>query len=261
MVQNGDRLMLKACFSSPKLKALQSLLQCGFPQTIGLLELLWNFTGQHSPQGNIGKWSDVEIAGACEWDGDPEVFVQALVTSRFLDAHPHHRLVVHDWEEHCPRWVKAVVKKLELKGGEGFIANGDCSTDYRADYRAAYESDCNELESGMTEPTVEATLHPTPPNPSKKSTKKSTFQKPTVQEVAAYCRERRNGVDPEQFWDHHEARDWKLNRGVPMKDWKAAVRTWERNSFNTKKATNGNGYERGDNLPVLNAPTRRPADA
>lgn len=55
------------------------------------------------------------------------------------------------------------------------------------------------------------------------------FVPPTVDEVRAYCQERNNGVDPERFHDFYEANGWKQGRGKPIKDWKAAVRTWERN--------------------------------
>lgn len=55
------------------------------------------------------------------------------------------------------------------------------------------------------------------------------FVKPTVDQVRAYCRERNNNINPESFIDYYEARGWKLNKGLSMKDWKAAVRTWERN--------------------------------
>ena len=53
------------------------------------------------------------------------------------------------------------------------------------------------------------------------------FQPPSVSEVADYCRERRNTINAEQFVDFYEARGWKLGRQT-MRDWKAAVRTWER---------------------------------
>lgn len=60
--------------------------------------------------------------------------------------------------------------------------------------------------------------------------KKSTrFVKPTVEEIRAYCLERKNGIVPEKFFDYYEARGWKLSRDT-MKDWKATVRTWERNN-------------------------------
>lgn len=53
------------------------------------------------------------------------------------------------------------------------------------------------------------------------------FVKPTVEEVAAYCSERHNNIDPENFCDFYEANGWKVGKN-PMKDWRAAVRTWEK---------------------------------
>ena len=53
------------------------------------------------------------------------------------------------------------------------------------------------------------------------------FSKPTVEEVAAYCKERNNNVDPQRFWDFYEAKGWKIGKS-PMKDWKACVRTWKK---------------------------------
>ena len=53
------------------------------------------------------------------------------------------------------------------------------------------------------------------------------FTPPTLDEVTAYCSERKNTVDPEQFLDFYTAKGWKIG-AQSMKDWKAAVRTWER---------------------------------
>lgn len=55
----------------------------------------------------------------------------------------------------------------------------------------------------------------------------SHFQKPSLSEVAQYCRERANKVDPEQFYNFYESNGWKVGKN-PMKDWHAAVRTWEK---------------------------------
>lgn len=52
------------------------------------------------------------------------------------------------------------------------------------------------------------------------------FRPPNVQMVAAYCRERGNGVDPRAFVDHYTAKGWRIGKS-PMRDWRAAVRTWE----------------------------------
>ena len=56
---------------------------------------------------------------------------------------------------------------------------------------------------------------------------KSRFIAPSVEEVAAYCKERGNSVDPQRFVDYYASNGWKVGRN-PMKDWKAAVRTWEK---------------------------------
>ena len=65
--------------------------------------------------------------------------------------------------------------------------------------------------------------------PQPKKTK--NFKPPTIEEVKAYCTERKNNVDAERFIDFYEAKGWMLGKNK-MKDWKAAVRTWERNDSN-----------------------------
>ncbi len=62
------------------------------------------------------------------------------------------------------------------------------------------------------------------------------FKKPTIEEIQAYCDERNNGIDAERFYDYYESKGWKVGK-TPMKDWKASVRTWERNNGITKGNT------------------------
>lgn len=62
------------------------------------------------------------------------------------------------------------------------------------------------------------------------------FTPPTVDEVRAYCQERQNGINAEHFIDYYEARGWELSKGRKIKDWKACIRTWERNSYGNTKA-------------------------
>lgn len=59
---------------------------------------------------------------------------------------------------------------------------------------------------------------------------------PTIEEVSQYCKERKNNIEPEQFVDYYQVRGWKLKGGIHMKDWRAAIRTWERNG-NGKSTT------------------------
>ena len=57
--------------------------------------------------------------------------------------------------------------------------------------------------------------------------KKKRFAPPTLEEVKAYCIERGNSVDAQRFIDYYTSNGWKVGKN-PMKDWKAAVRNWER---------------------------------
>lgn len=68
-------------------------------------------------------------------------------------------------------------------------------------------------------------------NDIKHEPKTKRFVKPTVEEIAAYCKERGNSVSPDDFFNFYESKGWLIGKS-PMKDWKAAVRTWEKNNFN-----------------------------
>lgn len=57
-------------------------------------------------------------------------------------------------------------------------------------------------------------------------TPQKRFVKPTLEEVTAYCQERKNNVNPQRFIDFYTSKGWKVGREL-MKDWKACVRTWE----------------------------------
>lgn len=61
------------------------------------------------------------------------------------------------------------------------------------------------------------------------------FVKPTVDEVKAYCDERSNSIDAEAFVNFYESKGWMVGKN-PMKDWRAAVRTWERSRTATSSA-------------------------
>ena len=61
----------------------------------------------------------------------------------------------------------------------------------------------------------------------KKEIKKKKFEKPTLEEVSAYCKERNNGIDAEAFIAFYESKGWLIGK-TPMKSWKSAIITWEK---------------------------------
>ena len=70
------------------------------------------------------------------------------------------------------------------------------------------------------------------------------FIPPTVEEVKAYCNERGTfWIDPQNFVDYYEARGWMLSNNRKMVDWKAAVRTWEKNERDRQKEKQSEFYD------------------
>ncbi|MEA2036109.1 MAG: hypothetical protein U9O94_01270 [Nanoarchaeota archaeon] len=66
--------------------------------------------------------------------------------------------------------------------------------------------------------------------------KNKVFKQPTNKEVNDYCKERKNDVDPNKWYNFYEAKGWMIGKNS-MKDWKAAVRTWEKSKPANKPKT------------------------
>lgn len=82
-------------------------------------------------------------------------------------------------------------------------------------------------------------------NKEKRNNNIAHFTPPTQSEVEAYCRERGNSVDAQHFVDYYSANGWRVGKN-PMKDWRAAVRTWEANrkTTATRNAPNTSPFPR-----------------
>ena len=88
---------------------------------------------------------------------------------------------------------------------------------------------CNKVEGGMQQSCINNIEDNTYSNINYSNIgKNKKFVIPTVEEIEKYCKERNNNVDAEVFYDFYESKGWLVGK-APMKDWKAAVRTWERN--------------------------------
>jgi hypothetical protein len=84
-------------------------------------------------------------------------------------------------------------------------------------------------------PTISPTTKDPNPNPNKKA-----FVPPSVEEVTEYCLSRENKVSPHKWHDFYSAKGWMVGKNK-MKDWQAAVRTWEEPKGKTKKIMNMDG--------------------
>ena len=74
----------------------------------------------------------------------------------------------------------------------------------------------------------------------------SHFVPPTIEEITAYCKERKNNVDPEKFFYFYDAKDWMVGKSK-MKKWKSAIVTWEKRDTKQTDVTNdeNNNNENG----------------
>lgn len=81
-----------------------------------------------------------------------------------------------------------------------------------------------------------------------KGAKRKRFTPPTLEEIRAYCLERKNNVDPQKFYDYFTASNWYDSKGKKVASWKGKIITWEQ--YHTeKKAVGANG------IPINNTPS------
>ena len=66
--------------------------------------------------------------------------------------------------------------------------------------------------------------------------KRKNFVKPTVEEIAAFCKEKKININVKKFFLHYESNGWHVGK-TPMKSWKAAVQKWAENNYDNNKAT------------------------
>lgn len=94
----------------PKMYALAEALAIPLPFAVGILEMLWHHAGEVAQRGDIGSLPDRAIAEAVGWPKKPTLLIDGLVSAKWLDRDADHRLIIHDWPEHCEQ---SVIKWLE----------------------------------------------------------------------------------------------------------------------------------------------------
>ena len=132
---------------------------------------------------------------------------------------------------------------------QNFIGRGSSEADRKREYRQRIETDRTNVQTKVREisekspPEIEIELEKEIKiekeidSSASTTTKRKRFEKPSISDIKQYCMERNNNVNAEHFFDYYESNGWKVGKNS-MKDWKAAVRTWERSEYrkpNSKK--------------------------
>ena len=147
-----------------------------------------------------------------------------LLAKRFLIAFESGVVVIKHWRIHNyiqkDRYKPTVYQ--EEKASLSLKDNGVYTECIQDVYTGKYSIDKDSIDKDSIDNTAD---------------KPQRFIAPTAEEVAAYCRERNNNVDPQSFIDFYDSKGWMIGKNK-MKDWKAAVRTWEkRDAEKPKKKT------------------------
>ena len=98
------------------------------------------------------------------------------------------------------------------------------------DGKITYDIICNQVKSGDSKcprNPIQSESNPNTNTNTKEKPERLSIP-PTVEDVAAYCKERGNGIDPEYFCAYYGKQGWKLSNGQKMSNWKMAVVTWEK---------------------------------
>ena len=116
---------------------------------------------------------------------------------------------------------------------QNFIGKGSSEADRKREYRQRIEDERTNVQTNLRQISTrdrdrDRDIYVV----DKPQQTRIHFTPPTLEEVKAYCIERNNNIDAEYFIDFQEARGWVLSNGKKMKDWKATIRTWERNNYN-----------------------------
>lgn len=169
-----------------------------------------------------------------------------LIMKRFLITFDSGVIVIKHWKIHNyiqkDRYKETMYKEekqqLQLNENNAYtLSDTPCIQDVSMlDTQVRLGKDSIELDKDSIE-VVEV---------SEEKPKVKRFIPPTLEQVQEYCKSRNNNVDAEHFVDYYTANGWLVGKNK-MKDWKAAVRTWERNNFSNNnksgKVYGKNGIE------------------
>ena len=188
--------------------------------------------------------------GYLYYDGVMSNFVEELALD--LDEKPEDVKITIDYLMSVDLLEQKNDEEYELTYMKNLIGSETASTQRVRDFRERQKelktlqcnADVTEVKQvGNAEIEIEKDIEI---NKKENNTKEKKFIPPTVEEVKAYCSERRNTVDAETFINFYESKGWYVGKNK-MKDWKAAVRTWEKNrviktqnSFTKGEATHSN---------------------
>lgn len=149
------------------------------------------------------------------------------------------------WKETCKKRSAAVKKRWEKEKSAGGTND---TNEYKSILSGSDTVPETDTETGTVTADESVTDTENVTNayggkpPAARPREKSGSRPASPEEVAAYCRERKNSVDPNRFFDYYSANGWTIG-GAPMHDWKAALRSWESNAYSAQDKQSASEFD------------------
>jgi len=146
---------------------------------VGLLERLWHATMQEAKRGDIGRHDNETIADMMGWRAQNfDALIALMVESGWLDECAEHRLIVHDWAEHCPAFIK---KNIGRQGGfvEPVSSSKTAQMSQHAPKPSSHEEENGDLSQNGSTPN-QTKHNPTEPDPTQPAEPAFDFSNPDV---------------------------------------------------------------------------------
>jgi hypothetical protein len=98
----------------PKTQKLARILGLSKPTVVGHLQYLWWWATDYAQDGDLGRFDALDIAIGAEWEGNPDLFVDALIRAGFVDRVDYSEdLVIHDWNDYAGKLIERRAKNAE----------------------------------------------------------------------------------------------------------------------------------------------------
>lgn len=189
------------------------------------------------------QWCSASIEYFAEWTGASEKTINRIINRLEENGHIKKRHSTNEIGWYCE--YKAIIPESISEGngqndqmGFGQSVRGNGQNDQKG---------LDNLSADTIKENIYNNINNNIGDKSPASAPKKKFVKPTVEEVAAYIRENYYSVDAQRFCDYYESNGWKVGKSQ-MKNWKAAVRTWQHNGYSNNSSTR-NSTGCGNNNP------------
>lgn len=217
-------------------RVIQLAEQLGIPDlhAVGMLWKVWAWADSHSIDGNALGVTRATLDRFAGVSG----FADALRTIGWLDG--------RDGALTFPRFAEHNGQTAKTRAQTSKRVQQHRNTRAVADVTQRALPEKRREEKSVSKPIGSETSARTGP-----------MKRPTVKEVAEFVATREVKIDPQAFVDHYTANGWMVGGRSPMKDWQAAVRTWESRETGANPRTTPHVNRADSNLAVANDYVRR----